>query len=212
MLTTLAEKVNPAGAALLVVDMQNDFCHSEGGLAKNGGNVEPTQAIVPALNRLIADARSAGVPVIFIRAAHSEWTTSEVGKEHRLGRRFPICAEGSWGCEFYGVQPAEGECIVTKHRYSAFINTDLDLILRAQGVQTLIMTGTATNVCVESTARDGFMMDYYIVFLDNCTGTGDREAHEATLSNISRAFGVVCNSTDVSAEWAEVRELEPAGI
>jgi ureidoacrylate peracid hydrolase len=212
MLTTLAEKVNPADAALIVVDMQNDFCHSEGGLAKNGGNVEPAQAMVPALNRLIADARSAGVPVIFIRAAHSEWTTSEVGKEHRLGRRFPICVEGTWGCDFFGVQPFEGECIVTKHRYSAFINTDLDLILRAQGVKTLIMTGTATNVCVESTARDGFMMDYYIVFLDDCSATGDRAAHDATLSIISQAFGVVCNSTDVSAEWAAVRELEPAGV
>jgi len=99
-----------------------------------------------------------------------------------------------------------GECIVTKHRYSGFINTDLDLILRAQGIQTLIMTGTATNVCVESTARDGFMLDYYIVFLGDCTGTGDRNLHEATLQNISGAFGVVCNSTDVSAHWATVPE------
>ena len=207
MLTTLSEKIDPAHAAVLVVDMQNDFVHSDGGLAKNGGNVAPTQAIVPALNVLIADARSAGVPVIFVRAAHSTWTMSEAGIEKRLGRQFPICVEGSWGCDFYGVEPLEGECVITKHRYSAFINTDLDLILRAQGIKTLIMTGTATNVCVESTARDGFMLDYYVVFLDDCTGTGDRDLHEATLQNISRAFGVVCNSTDVSAEWLNV--LEP---
>lgn len=212
MLTTLPEKVDPSHAALLVVDMQNDFVHPDGALAKNGGNAEPTQAIVPALNRLIADARSAGVPVIFIRAAHSAWTMSEAGREKRLGRKFPICVEGTWGCEFYGVQPLEGECIVTKHRFSAFINTDLDLILRAQGIKTLIMTGTATNVCVESTARDGFMLDYYVVFLDDCTGTGDRELHEATLRNISGAFGVVCNSTDVTAEWAAVRSPEPVGV
>jgi ureidoacrylate peracid hydrolase len=206
MLTTLLEKVDPAHTAVLVVDMQNDFVHSDGALARNGGNVAPTQEIVPALNRLIADARSAGVPIVFIRAAHSDWTMSEAGREKRLGRKFQICAEGTWGCEFYGVQPVAGECIVTKHRYSAFINTDLDLILRAQGIKTLIMTGTATNVCVESTARDGFMMDYYIVFLDDCTGTGDRELHDATLRNIGGAFGVVCNSTDVSAQWLKTRE------
>jgi ureidoacrylate peracid hydrolase len=210
MLTTLREKIDPAHAAVLVVDMQNDFVHPEGGLARNGGDPAATQAIVPALNRLISDARSSGAPVIFIRAAHSTWTMSEVAQEKRLSREFPICIEGTWGCEFYGVEPEPGECIVTKHRYSAFINTDLDLILRAQGIKTLIMTGTATNVCVESTARDGFMLDYYIVFLDDCTGTGDRELHEATLRNISRAFGVVCNSTDVTAEW--VGRLEPAGV
>ena len=212
MLTTLAEKVDPSHAAVLVIDMQNDFAHEEGALAKNGGNVEPTQRIVPALNTLIAEARADGTPVIFIRAAHSEWTTSEVGRERRTGRRFPICVEGTWGCAFYGVAPLPGECVVTKHRYSAFINTDLDLILRAQGIRTLIMTGTATNVCVESTARDGYMLDYYVVFLGDCTGTGDAEAQEAALKNIGRHFGTVCNSADVTEAWSESRVPEPAGV
>jgi ureidoacrylate peracid hydrolase len=212
MLTTLAEKVDPGHAALLVVDMQNDFAHEDGGLARNGGDVGPTQAIVPALNRLIGEARAAGTPVIFIRAAHSKWTNSPAGLEKRLGRRHPICVEGTWGCEFYGVAPEEGECVVTKHRYSAFINTDLDLILRAQGIETIIMTGTATNVCVESTARDGFMLDYYVVFLAECTATGDPELHESTLKNIGRAFGTVCASTDVIGEWAKTKVLQPAGV
>jgi ureidoacrylate peracid hydrolase len=212
MLTTLREKVDPARAALLVVDMQNDFVHEEGALAMNGGNVAPTQAIVPALNALIAEARVSGTPVIFIRAAHSEWTTSEVGREKRLGRRFAVCVEGTWGCDFYGVAPLAGDCIVTKHRYSAFINTNLDLILRAQGIETLIMTGTATNVCVESTARDGFMLDYYVVFLADCTGTGDPYLHEATLKNIGRAFGTVCSSRDVIQEWSKSRVPQAAGV
>ena len=210
MLTTLSEKVDPKHAALIVIDMQNDFVHDDGGLAKNGGNVKPTQAIVPALNRLIAEARKAGTPVIFVRAAHNEWTTSEARREKQRGRTHPICVEGTWGCEFYGVAPLDDECIVTKHRFSAFINTDLDLILRAQGIKTIIMTGTATNVCVESTARDGFMLDYYVVFLGDCTGCGDPEMHDATLKNIARTFGVVCDSTDVVEAWTAVRELVTA--
>ena len=117
------------------------------------------------------------MPVFFIRGVHSEWTDSEVRKERHRSKypsRGSNCQEGTWGAELYGVRPEPGDQMITKNRYSAFINTNLDLNLRAQGIKTIITTGTSTDACVESTARDGFMLDYYVVFVDELphTATG----------------------------------------
>lgn len=209
MLLSLSEKIAADKAALIVIDMQNDFCHENGAGATNGSNVGPVQSIVPRLNQLIDEARSVEMPVIFVRAVHNKWTDSEVRLERRQGRKVPNCVEGTWGIEWYGVAPKDGEAIVTKHRYSGFINTDLDLILRAQGIKTIVCTGTATNVCVESTARDGFMLDHFIVFVDDCCGTGDEAAHAATLRNMRKD---VVTSDVVRDVWARVPAKELAAV
>jgi ureidoacrylate peracid hydrolase len=204
VLKSLLEKTDPATTALLVVDMQNDFCHPEGAGAVNGGDVGACVAMAPRLKRLIAAARTMGIQPIFIRAVHNRWTDSPARLDRNHGRRAGICREGTWGAEWYGVAPEPADPIVTKHRYSAFINTDLDLILRAQGIEHLILTGVATNGCVESTARDGFMMDYHIVFVDDCSATSaGPAAHAATVANMGRAFGVVVQSADLLALWSE---------
>ena len=203
MLTTLAEKVHPANAAVLVVDMQNDYCHPDGIVARDGASVENVAAMLPNLQRLLAGARRAGVPVVFARMANTEHTLSDVQNEQRQRRkrRHP-CIEGTWGANFWGVAPEPGEAVVTKHRFSAFIGTDLDLILRSRGIRSLIVTGVATNVCVESTARDAFMMDYYVVFMADCTTcAAGPEAHTATLANIDRQFGVVASVDEIAACW-----------
>ncbi len=204
MLRTLDEKVAPENAAVVVVDMQNDFCHPNGASARNGCSTAMTEAMTPNLQRLVAEARRAGVPVVFVRMAQTEHTMSEVQREHRLrrGTEVPVCVEGTWGVEFYGVEPGPGEAVVTKHRYSAFIGTDLDLVLRSKGVKSLIVTGVASNVCVESTARDGYMLDYYIVFMGDCSAcSAGTEAHEGTLANIDRTFGVVASADEVVGCW-----------
>jgi ureidoacrylate peracid hydrolase len=114
----------------------------------------------------------------------------------------PVCVEGTWGCDFYGVAPQPGERVVVKHRYSAFHGTDLDLILRARGVRTVLLGGISTNVCVESTARQGYMLDYEIVFLADCCAAYSPEEHEAALRNITQHFGDVANEPEVVAAWA----------
>ena len=119
----------------------------------------------------------------------------------------PVCAKGTWGAEIFedqpNLQPQSNETTIIKHRYSAFVNTDLDLILKALQIKTLLVTGTATNVCVESTARHAHMIDYNIIFLHNLTATGDAGAHEATLDNIRKYFGFVISSDDIQAYWAK---------
>jgi ureidoacrylate peracid hydrolase len=204
MLTTLDEKVHPDNAALVIVDVQNDYCHPDGATARNGQSTAMAQAMVPALQRLLAEARRVGVPVIFVRMAQTQATFSEVQREQRQrrGSRVPVCTEGTWGAEFYEVAPAPGDLVVTKHRYSAFIGTDLDLILRSKGIKALIFAGVATNVCVESSARDAFMLDYYVVFMKDCSGcSAGPDAHAATLANIERSYGVVTSSEEVFACW-----------
>jgi ureidoacrylate peracid hydrolase len=208
MLRTLDEKVDPSAAALVVVDVQNDFCHDEGAFARMGRDVEPIRAMVPRLQELIDAARTAGVPVIFLAYTQSDATESDVLVEQRSRGRagLPYCREGTFGVELYEVAPKPGESVIAKRRYSGFIGTDLDVILRSTGRRTLVMTGIATNGCVEATARDGFMHDYYIVMVDDCCACYSAELHQATLTNCRDAWGVVATSDELMSIWGGVRE------
>lgn len=209
MLKSLGQKIDPRHAALLIVDMQNDFCHRDGFSSKAGRDMSMRQAMAPRLVHLLDEARRNLVKVVFIRQINTDYVISEVALEQKMRQakagKQVICSEGSWGAEFYAVSPRPDEPVVSKHRYSAFIDTNLDLILRSTGIRTLIMTGVATNVCVESTARDGFMKDYYIVFVGDCTATATKEDHEATLRNIQTGFGVVANAEELIAAWGKRR-------
>lgn len=218
MLSTLEQKVDPAHAAIIVVDMQNDFCAEGGMVHREGRDIKAVQAIVPRLIHLIDRAREVGASIVYIQNVYSSqnnWYLSDVWLEQAKRARkgapyveYPVCERGSWNGDFYdGFKPLPGEVIVNKHRYSAFADTDLDLVLRSKGIRTLIMTGTATNVCVETTARDGFMKDYYVVFLRDCTATSRGEVmHNNTLNNIASFFGEVADSADVIKCWEKRRK------
>ena len=208
---TIEELVDVRHTALVVVDMQNDFCDSNGALAKSGSDPSLIQAMAPRLLRLLQTAREASLPIVHVRTEHSPWTDSEswIGRHH--GQRRTVCFPGSWGAEYYpGFEPrvdAERrpgghEFVVTKHRYSGFVGTELELVLRAHGIRTVVMTGEATNVCVESTARDAFMRDYWVAFVSDCTASTSQSAHEATLYTMARHFGTVVTGEDVRRVWS----------
>lgn len=208
ILTSLAAKIEPGHTALLVVDVQNDFCHAEGYVGKQGLDLAPSQAMVPNLERLIAAARAAAVPVCFIQAIYDDKYLGGPFLEHFSKARVPMarCAEGSWGADFYQVKPAPGELVIVKHCYSPFVATRIDPLLRTRGIKTLIVTGVTTNVCVESTARDGFVRDYYIVLPADCAASYDVRSHEAAVANIGRHFGVVATSQEIVALWQPAQE------
>ena len=140
-LTTLQEKVHALHTALIVVDMQNDFCASDGFVANGGRDVSHVQEMAKRLPELIEFARQAGVLVVFVRCAYSTDDNrylSDVWLEQAARRQgsgytlAPVCQEGTRGGDYYGdVRPAAGDIIVTKHRYSAFHGTDLEVILRS---------------------------------------------------------------------------------
>ncbi len=207
VLTTLEEKVAPAHCAVLVIDVQNDFCHDEGYLHRLGLDIASSQAMVPRLESFIEQARAAKAELIFVQGIYdSRYLAGPfIEKDLRAGLTVERCVEGSWGADFYRVRPLLSEPVVHKHRYSAFIGTGLEELLQKKKVKTLILTGVTTNVCVESTAREGFMRDYYIVFLNDCTATYSDEAHQASLRNIERHFGIVASSSEVARVWQSLR-------
>ena len=216
MLRTLSEKVQPEHSAVLIVDVQNDFCAEGGALHREGRDLSLVQAMVPRLARFLEAARAARVPLVWIRNVYNtdaNWYLSEVWLEQAMRRRKgnyvenPVCQPGAWNGDFYHVRPRPDEVIVTKHRYGAFESTDLDLTLRSRGIRAVIMTGVATNVCVETTARQAFLRDYYVVFTSDCTATYTRAEHEATLHNIDLFFGQVAVSDEIVACWEPVEAI-----
>jgi ureidoacrylate peracid hydrolase len=210
MLRSLREKVDPKHAALLLVDLQNDFCAEGGMMHREKRDLSLVQAMVPRLARLVDEARAAGTRCIWIRNVYNTSPNtylSEVWLEQASRRRqgsyteHPVCEADAWNGDFYQVRPATGEAIVTKHRFGAFEGTDLDLILRSQQIRTVIMTGVATNVCVETTARQAFLKDYYVVFASDCTATYDQRDQDATLRTIDNFFGQVASAEEIVTCW-----------
>ena len=104
----------------------------------------------------------------------------------------------------------EEDIIVVKHRFNAFIDTDLNLILRSMGIRTLIFTGIATHVCVESTVRHAFFYDYYNVVVRDCVATWDEELHRTALKNMDFLFGQVADAKEVFEALDTYRDAEPS--
>lgn len=207
----LREKVDPKHTALLVIDMQNDFIAEGGLVSKDGRDTSEARKLGERLPAFLDAARAAGVLVVFIRNIYSTDTNhylSDSWLEHAARQRkggytsVPVCSPESWEGDFYGdVRPKPGDPIVTKHRYSGFHNTDLDTILRANGIRTVIVTGVVTNVCVETTAREAFVRDYYVVAPRDGSAAYAQADHEATMSNIERFFGQISTLEEISAIW-----------
>ena len=140
------------------------------------------------------------IPVPIITCPRSGWSRPGAAATAPMSQ-YPVCEAGEWNGDFFQVKPLPDEVIVTKHRYGAFEGTDLDLVLRSRGIRSVIMTGVATNVCVETTARQAFMRDYYVVFTSDCSATFSQAAHDATLYNIDQFFGEVASSEQIMACW-----------
>ena len=202
ILMDLKEKVKIGNCALLVIDVQNDFCADDGWYSKNN-DLTMIHTMVPGLNRLVQTARERGVLTVLIKTIYNEHVISNVMKEKLIKRGLDLayCLEDTWGADFYIIEPKEGDVILIKERHSAFFRTELDTLLRHHGIKTVILTGVATNVCVDCTAREAFAMDYYVVMPSDCTATFSAQLQELTLQNIERVFGTVCTSDEIMAAW-----------
>ncbi len=202
---TIPWKIKQEKCALLVIDMQNDFLKPGGILYHNNMPMKAT----PNIKRLLDLCHKLEIPVIY---------TKTLLKDHFNISPLEVCyqpvllhkgmREGTWGFEIIDeLSPLPDDHIVIKHRYDAFYNTNLELVLnniRGLGtVDTVIIVGTVTNVCCESTARSAFMRDYKVVFVSDANGTFDVEAHKATLYNISHFFGRIVDTETLMATLIE---------
>ena len=216
LLRTLEEQVQPRRTALVIVDVQNDFVHPEGIYGRRSQSLWEEQPLIPrmleTLPRLLDSARSAGCLVVFVRGIYdskyiSDSYAVQLEQKDLYGQ---ICLAGSFGADFYGdIRPPGGvrEVVVSKHRYSAFWGTDLSMVLRSNGVKTVVMTGTVTSGCVESTARDAFFNDFYTVTVDDACADRTLEAQQAMLSAMAKNFGYVATVDDIVRIWSG--EMEP---
>jgi len=198
---------DPAQSALIVVDMQNAYASPGGYLDLAGFDVSATRPVIDNIRTAVAAARQAGIQIIWFQNGWDEEYVEAGGpgspnfhKSNALKtmRQRPelqgtLLAKGGWDYQLVNeLVPQPREFVLPKPRYSGFFNTPLDSLLRSRGIRHLIFTGIATNVCVESTLRDGFFLEYFGVVLEDATHqAGPAFAQQAALFNIETFFGWV---------------------
>ncbi len=205
----LYDAIEPARTALLVVDMQNCWV-----MEGQPGYTPYCPAVVPNINRLAAAARQAGATVVWIQmnvspAVTARWQRfGDFFANEALFREWSAAlSPGNAGYELYaGLEVKPGDMRLEKNRFSAFIQgaSDLQAQLERRGIDTLLVTGTATNICCESTARDAHMLNYKVIMVSDGNATRSDAEQNATLSNLAGMFADVMTTDEV------VARLQPA--
>ena len=183
---SLPSIVDPAHTAVLVIDMQNDFCSPQGAAAKAGVDISMMHDILPPMIELLREARRREIPIIFVQVLHAADGHTVSPTHLRLLRKAspyaPFGLEGTWGAEIVPeLERRPNEPIVVKHRSGGFCNTTLDSILRSMEIKTTVIVGEQTPGCVEATVRGAEDLDYCPVIVTDCVGGFNREIHEAAL-------------------------------
>jgi nicotinamidase-related amidase len=218
--TSLDELIDVRHTAVVVVDMQNDFCKPEGAFGQLGIDLSMYPPMIPRLARLLSGARSVGVPIIYIQMVTFADHRTESPAQLRFNIRLHLAShtevtplhytiEGTPGYAIIPeLTPASGDFTVQKYRSSGFWGTNLDMLLRSNKIETVIMTGCTTEGCVESTARDALFNDYYVVLPEDCVASDDPRQHEASLFLMRHRFDVV-TSDDILTTWTSGKASQP---
>jgi nicotinamidase-related amidase len=199
--------IAPGRTAVMVIDMQVDFASPEGVLGQYGVDMGVVAPALSAAERLVASARAAGVPVVFVGLFTSPKTDSPAWNE-RMRRRggnpetdAALCRVGDVGSEFTGPRPLPGELVIQKTRYSGFVGTDLDDRLKVLGVDTLVMAGLTTECCVDSTARDAFDLDYHVFIAADACAAYEADIHAASLKVMELNSAILTDTVQVADAW-----------
>ncbi len=183
--------LQPEKTAVLIVDMLNDFCEDGGAMVLPGASVlyDPQNAVIDAV-------RQSGGVVVFVNDSHSP----HMRRDREFLKRDPHCIAGTYGAAIVdALHKTPDDIHTTKHRYSGFFGTDLDLTLKDMQIDTVIVMGVVTNICVRSTVHDAFFLGYRVVVPQDCVAaTGQRE-QVSTLYDIATHFGWVSQSVEVIA-------------
>ena len=207
--------------ALLVVDMQNAFASHGGMLDLAGIDVRPAQDVIANAQLVCEAARRAGVPVVYLTIGYPPDLATAGGPDspnpqkelalclmhQRPELRGTLLTFGTWDFQIVDeLTPQAGDTVIVKSRYSGFHATDLDSVLRSRGIRNLLMVGIASNVCVESTIRDAYFLEYWPVMVADATmPAGSAEIQRATIYNVRTFFGWVSAAEEVATALSAVR-------
>ncbi len=182
-------RFDPDRAAILVVDMLNEFLEPGGEMVLLEG-----RRVIEPINRLVAEGRRMGMRVVWLCDEHP------LAEDREFEKRVPHCRAGTWNAGIVeAMDVATGDLRIAKRRYSGFFGTDLDMRLREWGVQQVVVTGVVTNICVRSTVHDAYFLGYDVFVPEDCVNaTSDRE-QVSTLYDIDTHFGDVVTSGDLLA-------------
>ncbi len=212
------DALDPQRTALLVVDMQNAFCHPEGTLGISGVNVEPAQAAIPAVGALVRACRSAGMPVLWSQQVHFAADAGRARKRlpsHTQKRARVSALAGSWDAQLVDeLAPLAGDpaLVFTKHRFGCFYETRLEAMLRMLGTEALLVCGVTANACVETTIREAYLRDYDVVAVTDCIAAV-RPAWEPVAHAVwGQYFGVLATADEVTAWLAMANRPRAAGL
>ncbi|GED89433.1 hydrolase [Streptomyces sp. 6-11-2] len=200
-------RVNPQKTALLVIDMQNDFV-----LEGYPMEVPMARRRIPRMQEVIAECRAAGIPVVYTRHILLDtFNVSPLESTYNPALLSAGMREGTFGSQVVDdLKPEEQDVVVVKHRYDAFHNTRLENVLTSisglREVDTVIIVGTLTEVCCDSTARGAYMRDFKVAFVGDATGALSEEAQAATEKTIGTFFGRVLTTGELVTEIRANRE------
>jgi ureidoacrylate peracid hydrolase len=212
VLSTLEEQVQPEHTALIVVDPQNDFCATDGAvISLMGWDASRIQKAVEPLNRFIEKARRKGLLIVWTRSfvdptrARSSFV-ARTFIANAKAREITLVKEGLNGADWYSgvTKPMPDEHVITKYHYDAFEDTDLDLLLKSQGIKTILLTGFIANVCVETTGRHGYIKGYYPVLVTDCTEAATQQEYDSTVFNLGTYFGKAATSEHIVKIWSGI--------
>lgn len=211
--TELEELVDPSHTALVLIDMQCDFVEKEGVFGRLGVDLSMYEKSRAQLESLLADAREADVLVVHVQNTALPNRLSDSPSQIRFNLRMHEGARseddplrytvpGTRGHAFVpDLAPRGNELVVRKYRSSAFWGTNMDLLLRSNSIETVVVTGCTTEGCVESTARDAMFSNYYVVVAEDCVASDDRLQHEAAMLLMRHRFDLATGE-DIGKVWA----------
>lgn len=201
MVMTLGKK----NSALIVVDMQNGFLDSKGGMAQLGFAWDKLAAASPGVQRLVAGAREAKVPVFWTRYVYEpDFRDGGVQVEEIMPmlKDVKLCVAGTWDAELHpDMKPEDGDIIIDKNRPSSFYATRLKSYLRSQGVEEIVVCGVTTNICVETTVRDAAQRNYKTFVVRDAVGEVDDFRGQTALKAMEYLFARVMTVNEVLDAW-----------
>ena len=196
----------PSRTALLVIDIQNDFVHPEGWVSRHSSGGPPLRRIIPTVNDLIAEARQAGVTVVYVTMEHGPEIDAPNYRARYADRGMDaeiLCRSGTWGAELDAAlaPPRTGDIHIVRHTYDGFARTDLEARLKARGIAACVATGVVTNLCVQTTIQHAFALGFYVTLVSDGTAAATEPEHELTLDAFRRFFGPVTTAKELAETW-----------